>query len=478
MSKEKNEEREFLERAFQVILQYTKHDSVCNRKVIDFKTPQELSKLIDFSLPKIGVGNEELLELLKATFEYSGNVNHSKFLNQIYAKPDPYGVSGEILATSLSVGPTSLEVAPVFLMAEEAVIQKSLQLVGYETGDGTFCPGGSYCNMLGMNLAKFNKFPETKAKGVSNMPRIALFGSKQCHYSIRKNAILLGFGTNSVIDVECDLGGSMLVSDLEAKIIEAKSNGYVPLYVQATSGTTVMGAFDPLSEIGDVCKKYDVWMHVDGAYGISVLFSRSHKHLCRGINKADSVAWNPHKLMSAPIQCSLFLTRHKGLMSRCHSVQDPETENKIFSSFLPILIHKNRRDDCFKFWMMWKARGDKGFEAMINKAFDNIHYFTEQIKHKKHFKLVYENPVFTNVSFWYIPPSLRKYAEDDEFWKKMNLVAPKIKSRMQKEGTLMVGYQPLGDKVNFFRLAVISKDVDHQEMDFVLEEIERLGADL
>ncbi len=86
----------------------------------------------------------------------------------------------------------------------------------------------------------------------------------------------------------------------------------VPFFVGTTAGTTVLGAFDPFQEIAAICKKHKVWKHVDGCWGAAALLSPEHRHLMRGCELSDSLAWNPHKLMGLPLQCSAFLTTHKG----------------------------------------------------------------------------------------------------------------------------------------------------------------------
>lgn len=86
----------------------------------------------------------------------------------------------------------------------------------------------------------------------------------------------------------------------------------VPFFVGTTAGTTVLGAFDPFQEIAAICKKHRVWMHVDGCWGAAALLSPEHRHLMKGCELSDSLAWNPHKLMGLPLQCSAFLTTHQG----------------------------------------------------------------------------------------------------------------------------------------------------------------------
>lgn len=105
----------------------------------------------------------------------------------------------------------------------------------------------------------------------------------------------------------------------------------VPFFVGTTAGTTVLGAFDPFEEIAAVCKRHGVWMHVDGCWGAAALLSPTHRHHMQGAELADSLAWNPHKLMGLPLQCSAFLTTHKGRPSVFRSHQKPTQTGPLYS---------------------------------------------------------------------------------------------------------------------------------------------------
>lgn len=147
------------------------------------------------------------------------------------------------------------------------------------------------------------------------MSRLVLFTSEDAHYSVKKLAAFLGIGYDNVYLIKVDSRGKMVVTDLEAQIVRAINEGAVPLMVSATAGTTVLGAFDPLKKIAEVCRKHGLWFHVDAAWGGGALVSRTYRGLLDGIQLADSITWNPHKLLAAPQQCSTLLLRHEGLSS-------------------------------------------------------------------------------------------------------------------------------------------------------------------
>nr|XP_046209618.1 cysteine sulfinic acid decarboxylase-like [Oncorhynchus gorbuscha]XP_046209619.1 cysteine sulfinic acid decarboxylase-like [Oncorhynchus gorbuscha] len=474
----------FLTEAFKVIIE----EVLCKgtdvkEKVCEWREPEELAALLDLELRENGEPQHQLLQRIRDVAKYSVKTNHPRFFNQLFAGVDYHALTGRFLTEALNTSQYTYEVAPVFVLMEDEVLSKLRSLVGWAEGDGIFCPGGTMSNMYAMNVARYRAFPEVKLKGMWSLPRLAVFTSQQSHYSVMKAAAFQGIGTENVFKVKVDDGGCMIPEDLGETIELAKSQGAVPFFVHATSGTTVQGAFDPLEPIADICDRQGLWMHVDAAWGGSVLFSKEHKHLMRGVERADSVTWNPHKMMLTGLQCSAILlkdTTH--LLKHCHSADAKYLfqQDKFYDTSLDTgdkSIQCGRKVDCLKLWLMWKAVGSKGLEERVDRAFTHTRYLVEEMKRREGFELI-GKPLFVNVCFWFIPPSLRGKENSPDYNDRLSKVAPVIKERMMKQGTMMLGYQPQGGRVNFFRMIVISPQLSHQDMTFCLNEIERLGNDL
>nr|KAF6368059.1 cysteine sulfinic acid decarboxylase [Myotis myotis] len=205
--------------------------------------------------------------------------------------------------------------------------------------------------------------------------------------------------------------------------------------------------------------------------------------LCCAHPRADSVAWNPHKLLTAGLQCSALLLRDTtNLLKRCHGSQASYLfqQDKFYDVALDTgdkVVQCGRRVDCLKLWLMWKAQGGQGLERRVNQAFALARYLAEEMKKREGFELVME-PEFVNVCFWFVPPSLRGKQESLDYSERLAKVAPVLKERMVKEGSMMIGYQPHGTRGNFFRLIVANPALTQADMDFLLNELERLGQDL
>ncbi|KAG8133218.1 hypothetical protein E2320_011029, partial [Naja naja] len=417
--------KHFLHEVVNIIFSYIKKAVDRKSKVLDFHHPHQLLEGLEgFSL-ELSDHPEPLEQILvdcRDTLKYGVKTGHPRYFNQLSSGLDIIGLVGEWLTATANTNMFTYEIAPVFIIMEEILLKKMQEIIGWKEreSDGIFSPGGSISNLYSVLVARYKYYPEIKTKGMAALPEIILFISEHSHYSIKKAAAVVGIGVNNVIAIKCDERGKMIPTELEENIIKVKRQGKIPLYVSATAGTTVYGAFDPLANIADVCEKYNLWLHVDASWGGGLLLSRKHSHKLSGIERANSVTWNPHKLMGVPLQCSAFLVHEK--LCADYLFQPDKAYDTVYDTG-DKSIQCGRHVDVFKLWLMWRAKGTGGFEILINKFLELAQYLYKELKTRNNYELVFD-------------------AE----------VAPKIKARIIEEGTMMVSYQPLGDNVNFFRM--------------------------
>ncbi|XP_029139086.1 glutamate decarboxylase 1, partial [Protobothrops mucrosquamatus] len=481
--------KHFLHEVVDIIFSYIKKAIDRKSKVLDFHHPHQLLEGLEGFNLELSDHPEPLEQILvdcRDTLKYGVKTAHPRYFNQLSSGLDIIGLVGEWLTATANTNMFTYEIAPVFIIMEEILLKKMQEIIGWEESesDGIFSPGGSISNLYSVLVARYKYYPEIKTKGMAALPEIILFISEHSHYSIKKAAAVVGIGVDNVIAIKCDERGKMIPSELEKNITKVKKQGKIPLYVSATAGTTVYGAFDPLINIADICEKYNLWMHVDASWGGGLLLSRKHSHKLNGIERANSVTWNPHKLMGVPLQCSAFLVHEKGLLQACNQLRadylfQPDKAYDTLYDTGDKTIQCGRHVDVFKLWLMWRAKGTGGFEILINKFLELAEYLYKELKRRNNYELVFDaEPEFSNVCFWYIPPSLYQIPKGPERDKRLHQVAPKIKAKMIEEGTTMVSYQPLGDNVNFFRMVFSNPATKKSDVDFLLEEIERLGKDL
>jgi len=173
-------------------------------------------------------------------------------------------------------------------------------------------------NLYGMHLARYFKCNQIKHGGNAvagasadagrGASQLVALVSADSHYSYKKGAHLMGLGTDHCIPIATNRAGDMDLAALESALQSSLARGQIPFFLGATAGTTVMGAFDPIPRLRGICTRYGLWLHVDGAWGGAVFLSPTHRErLLPGIETVDSFCWNPHKLLGAPLQCSMFL---------------------------------------------------------------------------------------------------------------------------------------------------------------------------
>ncbi|XP_017022746.1 cysteine sulfinic acid decarboxylase [Drosophila kikkawai] len=458
------------------------------QKIVPFLQPEKLKELINLKVRETEKCTlAEIEALCQQVIHYSVKTSHGRFHNQLFGQLDPFGLAGAVITEAMNGSSYTYEIAPVFSLIETEIISTVSKLAGYKEGDGIFAPGGSTSNMYGIVLARYKIAPEVKTSGMFGMQPLVLFTSDQSHYSFMKAANWLGLGSDNCVSVKTNQLGQMQMDDLEAKILEAKARGGRPFFVNCTAGTTVLGAFDDINGAADVAERHGLWLHVDACLGGASLLSHKHRSLIAGLERANSFAWNPHKTLGAPMQCSLFLTRETGrLLERCNSTeahylfqQDKfydvsyDTGNKS--------VQCGRKIDAFKFWLMLKARGYGKYGLLVDHAIGMSRLLEDKIrKRSDRYRLVLQKHEYSNVCFWFIPKAMRVSSKEEtpEWWERLYTVAPKIKEQMTHNGTLMIGYSPLKahNLGNFFRMVLTCFPIlKSEELDFILDEIERLG---
>ncbi|CAH0731826.1 unnamed protein product, partial [Brenthis ino] len=468
----------FLNKIFGIL----KDESAHHVPLIQFKHPKELEEVLSEELDMSRrVNDSELEQIVRKVLQYSVKTNKTTFRNQLYGAPDPYGLAGAWIAEAFNTSQYTFEVAPVFTLIELNVLNHILNLFNIPDGDGIFSPGGSISMLYALVAARYKAFPEVKTKGMKNIPEMVIFTSEDSHYSIKKAAHWLGFGTENVKVIKTNDQGQMVLAELDKAIQNEISAGISPVFVNATAGTTVLGAIDDLVGIADICKKYEIWMHVDACWGGSLMLSPKIRDKLRGIERANSISWNPHKMMGVPLQCSVVLLREKGLLhvANAAAAQYLFQQDKFYDVRYDTgdkSIQCGRKIDAFKLWMIWKARGDIALSHLMDHVMEIAEFCLNTIAVKDGFRLVSAPIQCPNVCFWYIPKFMRHQEENDQWWNTMHKITPKIKELLTLSSRLMVAYCPLRQHKNFFRLAfTFHPKIDDKQVLEILNSIEECG---
>jgi glutamate/tyrosine decarboxylase-like PLP-dependent enzyme len=322
-------------------------------------------------------------------------------MDKLYSATNAVGVISEYLLAILNTNVHVYQVSPVLTLIEKHTTRALAELVGFEDAPhmgGISQNGGSASNSLSILVARNTKFPSTKTDGYGTL-KFVLFTSEHGHYSVEKAAQMFGFGAHAVRSVPVDDQGSMIPSELSRLVKEAKFKGEIPFYVNATAGTTVLGSFDPFEELAKICKEEDLWLHVDGSYGGSVIFSEKlRRERMQGLNKVDSFAITPHKMLGVPVTCSFLVGRDMRQFYAANAIEaeylfhqnNLDTDMYDLGHFTP---QCGRKGDALKLFLGWLFYGREGYSKKLEHAYDMANHLYKLLDWSPNFVLVSKLPL-------------------------------------------------------------------------------------
>ncbi|GAP99525.1 pyridoxal phosphate-dependent decarboxylase family protein [Leptolyngbya sp. NIES-2104] len=463
-----SEPHELLSKVLERVNRYLVENSDSNTRVVQCHPPEALKAKIDLSIPEQGVTVDRFLALIETYLTYSVRTGHKQFFNQLFAGFNLPGLIGELLISLTNTSIATYEIAPIATLIEQELIHTLNSLIGFTQGEGTFVTGGSNANLVAMMCARNKMLPEAKHQGIQSNP-LTVFVSDQAHYSFLKAANVLGIGLNRVIKVETDDQGRIIPQALENAIAKSYASGEIPFFVAATAGTTVLGAFDPLIEMAQIAQKYNLWFHIDGAWGGAAILSDRVRHLLSGSELADSFTWDAHKLMGVPFVCSALLLRQPGMLTQTVSNADTDYlfhDHADAAYDLGIMsLQCGRKADALKLWLAWQYYGKRGYEQRINHLLEMTRYATKKVDECLELELV--APVqFLNVCFRYVSTD----APDlDQF----NL---ELRDRLVKSGKSLVNYALINGKIAL-RLILANPEIAPTDLDQFFENILEVGRE-
>jgi len=365
------------------------------------------------SLPETGQDPAKLLdEVCRSMIDEGFHVPAANYFGLMNPTPTYMGFLGEALAAGLNPQLATLARSQLASKIELETIQWIGSRVGWPGEfSGTFTSGGNEANFSALALALAAKFPGAIEEGVATIGApVVVYASQEAHHSLDKSTGLLGIGRKALRRVAVNERLQLDPGALEQAIRQDLGEGRKPVCVVATAGTTSSGIIDDLPAIAHVCRQNDLWMHVDGAYGASLIFSDRYRSLVQGIELADSLTIDPHKWLAVPFAAGVVLTRHPRLLEQAFAVYAPYMP-KAKDASLPdnsrISTQWTRRMNSLKLWLTLRAHGRKGYEELIARQFDLAASFADWIRASKGYELA-ATPMLPIVNF-----RLKKIADDD-----------------------------------------------------------------
>ncbi|TQV92672.1 hypothetical protein V2A60_009142 [Cordyceps javanica] len=420
--------------------------------LVEALPPKALVERMGFALPAgEGAGRDGLLDTIQDLLRYSVNTWDQGWMDKLTASTNPVGVVSELVLGILNTNVHVYHVSPALTVVEKATGRALAGYFGFDGphAGGVTCQGGSSSNLTSLVIARGALYPDTRVDGAGAY-RFAIFTSEASHYSIEKAAVACGMGAAGCVAVPTDASGRMCVAALRRLVAEAKARGRTPLYVNATAGTTVMGVYDPIRDIRAVCDEHGMWLHVDGAWGGSVAFSRAHRHKLDGAALADSLTINPQKMLNVPMTCSFLLTNDLRRFHEANSLRagylfhDPEGAE--VWDLADMTMQCGRRADSLKLALAWVYYGAAGFERGVDHAFAMAAHLADLVDKSPDFRLVSPNPTPCLQICFYYAPAGDLAADPAENTRRTRAMAERMVAR-----GFMFDYAP-GPQGHFFRV--------------------------
>ncbi|HYO62521.1 MAG TPA: pyridoxal-dependent decarboxylase [Pyrinomonadaceae bacterium] len=303
---------------------------------------------------------------------------HPAFLGYFATTTTAPGILGEMLAAALNVSAMTWQTSPAATELESVVLDWIRQMLGLPAEfRGVVYDTASVAVLHALAAAREELGLDVRREGLAGravVPALTLYASDQAHSSLEKAAITLGVGESNVRRVASDDEYRMDVGALGRAIEEDERAGRRPLAVVATVGTTSATSVDPVAEVAEVCRRHRVWLHVDAAYGGAMALLEEGRHLMRGVERADSLVFNPHKWLFVPLDFSALYVRRPEALRRVFSLVpeylrgDAERAGETMQNYMDYGLQLGRRFRALKAWFVIRAFGREGLAARVREA--------------------------------------------------------------------------------------------------------------
>ena len=380
-------------------------DKIRESPIFMTPTEEEINEFMKIQIPEEGRNALDVeKELMQYVFSKQALLQHPRCFSFVCSAVSPYSIAGAILTDLYNPNAGSYALSPCANIIEEKMCDWMASYAGYpkETRSGIFLSGGSLSTMSAIIAARVNKL------GEYDIPKGVAYLSDQAHSSVRKALRMLGFRHDQIVILKSDDEFRMDVTMLEEAIKKDKEEGKIPFLVIGTLGTTNTGTIDPLSAIGDIARKYNLWFHVDGAYGGSSLISPIHRNYAKGIEKSDSLTWDTHKWLMQTYSCSTLLVRDKQTLLDAF-IEHPEYLEDISSSDHvdgwdkgPEMSKPNR---AIKLWFTVQATGTNLLEELIDYSCFNAKVVEKELEKRSNWEIV-SKPSCGTINFRYVEKGL------------------------------------------------------------------------
>ena len=435
--------------------------------------------LFDEPVPEEGQPFEEVLAFAREhILPYPMGNSHPRFYGFINATADPVGMLADFLAASMNPNCWGGDHAAIHV--EQLVLRWLAQMLGFPAAaEGILVSGGSMANFTALATARRAVTPgNVREEGLSgaNSPRLTVYASDQVHSCVDKAVDLLGIGTRQLRKIETDERFRIRLPELFAAVARDRAAGFVPAIVVGNAGTVNTGAIDPLNALADFCAREKLWFHVDGAYGALASIVPGLKALFSGMERADSIAADPHKWLYVPYEAGATLVREPGRLSATfrkfpeYLASDPESPFPGPAWFAERGVELSRGFKALKVWMGLKTHGLRAYAAQIANDVRLASVLAAEVDRRPDFERLAESPL--SIANFRFRPADKSLADAD-----LDRVNRRIVNRLVGDGSFFLAPTILKGRTAL-RVSITNFRTREEDLFALLDESERIGREI
>ncbi|HET6848924.1 MAG TPA: pyridoxal-dependent decarboxylase [Gaiellales bacterium] len=428
-------------------------------------------------VPEQGLDDEQLIDHLRdVLIEWGVQCGHPRFLAYVTGSGTVPGAVADMLASAVNMNVGGWQLSPSASEIELALMRWFCDRFGLpQTGGGLLVSGGAMANMVGLKAARDHMAGwDTRRDGIAAGPPLAIYATEETHVVTDRAADALGLGTAAVRRLPVDDGRRMVPAALAERIASDRAAGVRPMAVVATAGTTSTGAIDPIDDIARVCADQEVWLHVDAAYGGPAVLAADLRPQLAGIERADSIAFDPHKWLYIAQSAGCVLVRDLQHLADAYQVhatyvwQDRERTGAGIS-LGELGPQYSRGFGALKVWLSLLAHGSDAYARRICHDAELAHYMAACVEERSDMELAV--PVGLSICcFAYVP----EQPAPPEYVSRLN---ERIMTELQLDGRVYISNAVLGDRF-VLRACFVNHRTEADDVDAVLDVVTELGARL
>ena len=444
------------------------------------ESPSAVRDALDLTgpLPESGTDPGALLErTARLLFDHSLFNGHPRFFGYITAPPAPIGILGDFLAAAVNPNVGAWTLSPAATEIESQTVRWIAALIGYpDDCGGLLVSGGNMANFVCLMAARAAKAGwDVRDHGVAGDSgrRLRVYASAETHTWIQKATDLAGLGTGSIRWIPTDARLRMDVDALRRQIEADVVAGDAPCLAVGTAGSVSTGAVDPLPAISALCKEYDVWFHVDGAYGGFAAAVPEVSDDLHGLSLADSVAVDPHKWLYAPLEAGCALVRDQDALRAAFAYHPPyyhfEERATTYVDYGP---QNSRGFRALKVWLALKHVGAAGYRKMIEDDIRLSQAMAEAVGRHAELQLTTQDLSIT--TFRYVPRDLRTAIGEQLIERHLDALNRELLDRLQRGGEAFVSNAIVGGRY-VLRACIVNFHTARVDVEAVPEIVARIG---